>query len=629
MKKAIFTSLFSSVAALAVAAVAGNAPHMLDQRLKLQQSDDNAIAATEVSTKSVLAALSENRLLSEQELRQFAQASKLFQLDSIVGSTDNGTQRNQRQYFMYDERKLPVKRLNSFWNPSTGQWDTVETYDFVWDEDGYCLLQAAYSETAGQKYEFEYNDRHLGIVQILYTFADGKWTPVQRGDYKYDDGTNIVEEVISQWVAASSEWSKVVKNTATWDKLNRQTSFAKYNWNGTEWVGDGEKKIFEYVSDNSNLYTLNGWCIWDEQTKDWFWFMKREFQWNIYGQLTCQLESYFNKDTGKWDGCYEWYGRKMYNKKTVINYDAKKRITDETYSEEHEIGTFTPMSDIIRTWTDLEDGGSKEVINTRSLRSNREPWAENIVLQDSTIKLYNAAGLETYSEEWHIRGVSGPLYRYQKFVKTYDVNGYLASEYQYARNNQNLEVWLPTTGINYTNDKEGNKLEQISVKWQKSDSTWVNNNRIINKFENGIQTEQMAYRWTNDDWKPNWGNSQSYDFSVRVGQIVLWPGADFLYKLNEVRTYNGKGDDWDYMANVYSYSDVKDSGVDQIADCQVKISYSANKVTVDGEGEISTRIYDAAGRCVIATAERAIDMSACAPGLYIVKAGDASRKIIK
>lgn len=114
MKKAIFTSLFSSVAALAFAEVAGNAPCMLDQRLKLQQSDDNVLAATEVSTKSVLAALSENRLLSEQELRQFAQASKLFQLDSIVGSTDNGTQRNQRQYFMYNDKKIPVKRLNSY-----------------------------------------------------------------------------------------------------------------------------------------------------------------------------------------------------------------------------------------------------------------------------------------------------------------------------------------------------------------------------------------------------------------------------------------------------------------------------------------------------------------------------------
>lgn len=629
MKKAIFTSLFSSVAALAFAEVAGNAPCMLDQRLKLQQSDDNVLAATEVSTKSVFAALSENRLLSEQELRQFAQASKLFQLDSIVGSTDNGTQRNQRQYFMYNDKKIPVKRLNSYWDSSTGQWDTVETYEFVWDEDGWCLEQSAYSETAGQKYVFEYNDRHLGIVQILYTLQDGKWVPQQRGDYKYDDGTNIIEEVISQWVQATSEWSKVVKNTATWDNLNRQTSFAKYKWTGSEWVGDGEKKLFEYIGDAPKLYSMNGWCVWDEQTKDWFWFMKREFFWNDKGQSLGLLESYFNKDTNKWDGCYEWYGRKMYNKKTVINYDSKYRITDETYSEEHEIGTFTPMSDIIRTWSDLKDGISQEVAVTKTLRSNREPWAENIIVQDSTIKQYNPAGSEIYSEEWHIRGASGPLYRYQKFVKTYDANGYLASEYQYARNNQNLEEWLPTTGINYVNDKEGRKIEQNSVKWQKSDSTWVNNNRFTYKYENGVQTEELAYRWRNEEWTPNYGTGQFYDFGVMVNSLVLWPGADFIYKLNEVRSYSANGNDWNYFANVYHYSDIKDSGIDGIADSQVKISYSRNVVTVNGEGEITTRIFDAAGRCVIATAERSIDLSAYAPGLYIIKSGDASKKIVK
>lgn len=625
----ILSSIFSGVAVAAVAAFVNNAPAMLEQRLKMYEPENKSQVATDGSSRSVLQMLSTKKIMSEKELRRFAEAVKVCQLDSIVGSTDNGTQKSQRQYFIYDENKLPMKRINSYWNPSTENWDPAEYYDFVWNEDGYCLVQAAYNENAGQKYEFEYNERKLGIVQILSVYENGKWIPQQRGDYKYDDAGNIIEEMVSQWNAASSEWEQVVKNVAVWDNLKRQTEFASYQWDGTAWTGNGEKKVFQYPGDAKDRYVLNGWYVWDEETSDWFWYMKREFEWNADNQLVCQTESYFNKDTGAWDGCYEWYNKKMYNKQTVINYDAKKRITDETYSEAHEIGAFTAMSDIIRDWTDLEDGASQEVITTRALRSNREPWAENIVLQDSTIKRYNPAGLETYMEEWHVRGASGPLYRYQKTEKSYDSNGYLASEYTYSQNRQNPDEWLGVTGIDYTRDKDGNVLEQLSVKWQSADSVWVYNNRFVNKYDNGCQIEQLAYRWRDEKWTPNYGTGQFYDFNVKVGDIVLWPGADFEYKLNEVRSYTGDGDDWTYMANVYHYSEIKEGGVGEVADSDVRISYDGNAVCVSGEGDVMTRIFDAAGRSMVATTAKTIDVSGFAEGLYVVRSSDAVKKIMK
>ena len=44
---------------------------------------------------------------------------------------------------------------------------------------------------------------------------------------------------------------------------------------------------------------------------------------------------------------------------------------------------------------------------------------------------------------------------------------------------------------------------------------------------------------------------------------------------------------------------------------------------------MTTNIFDAAVRCVVATSEKNIDLSAYPAGLYIVKAGDASKKIVK
>lgn len=628
MKKVILSSIFTGLAVAAVATVADGSPLMPDQRLGIQEPTKKAQTATEASTQSALLSLSQKRLMNEKELRQFAAAASCFQLDSIIGLTGNGEELSQRQYFMYDSHKYPVKRINSLWNESTHEWDTVETYEYEWDEDGYCLVQSVVSDPGGQKLEFEYNDRHLGIVQVLYNYVDGEWVPQQRGDYKYDDAGNITEEVISQWEPDTSEWSKIVKNVAVWDNLNRQTDFAKYEWTGTAWKGSS-RKIFGYLGDATDVYTLNGWYTWEEDANDWFYYMKREFVWNSDGQLIRQTEDYFNKDTNAWDGCYSWDGVTKYNKLTVINYDSKKRITDETYSESHEAGEYVAMSDILHIWEDLADGTSEQTVLSRALRDNREPWAEKIVLQDSTIRRYNAAGQETLMEEWRPRGTA--LAQYTKTEKSYDSSGYLASEYAYNPNSQVPGEWVGATGIDYTNDADGNVIEQVSVNWNRTASDWVNNNRFVKEYDHGIQTKQLGYKWRDDAWSTNFGSEQIYDFDVMVSDLILWPGADFIYKLKEVRSYTGNGIGWDYTTNVYHYSEVQGTGVDEIADTDstVKISFNGQTVTVSGEEAVATSIYDAAGRLVVMTSENAIDMSDCAPGLYIVKAGDASKKIMK
>lgn len=630
MKKVILSSIFAGVATLAIASLASGSPAMLDQRLKAQDSAENVQASEQTTSRSVLESLSNKKMMSEKELREFAAVTKAMQLDSIIGAAENGTMLQTRQYFMYDANKYPVKRINSYWNTATEKWDTAETYEYVWDEDGYCLEQSVYSETTGQKYQFQYNDRHLGILQILSVYENGIWTPQQRGDYTYDDAGNITEEVISQWNAASKEWEKVQKNTADWDNLNRQTCYSQYKWNGTTWVGLSRKN-FEYLGNAEKIYTLNGWSLWDAATADWIYYMKREFNWNADGQLTSQVETYLNRDTNKWDGCYEWDGSLKYNKKTVINYDSKKRITDETYYESHEIGEYVAMSDIIRTWSDLAGGASQEIVNSRALRNNRSPWEENIILQDSTVNQYNVAGQPTLSEEWHIRGVSGPLYRYQKSEKTYDANGFLASEYTYSQNRQDTESWLPISATLITNDAEGHEIERIAKKWQASENDWVNNNRFTSKYDHGLQIENLAYRWRNGEWTPNWGTGLFYDFDMNINQLVLWPGADFYYKLDETRSYSADGEDWMYSSNVYHYSKLNDSnGIEGIAaDSNIRISYAHETVTVESEGEVMTNIYDTAGRCVLATSEKNIDLSAYPAGLYIVKSGDASKKIVK
>lgn len=130
---------------MTVASLVSSPPAMLDQRLKLQEPAAE-VQATEATSQSVLESLTKKKMMTEKELREFAAVTKVMQLDSIIGAAENGLVLQQRQYFMYDTHKYPVKRLNSYWNTATHKWDTAETYEYVWDEDGYCLEQSAYSE---------------------------------------------------------------------------------------------------------------------------------------------------------------------------------------------------------------------------------------------------------------------------------------------------------------------------------------------------------------------------------------------------------------------------------------------------------------------------------------------------
>ena len=130
------------------------------------------------------------------------------------------------------------------------------------DEDGYVLSMMAYSKVSGQRYDYEYNDKKWGISQTYYTYDGSVWTPVQRGEYKYDDRANITEEVISAWDAASESWTPVIKSIAEYDEYNRMVMLEPYEWNGSEWYGSGEKKRYVWTEDGTNQTLVDQACGW-------------------------------------------------------------------------------------------------------------------------------------------------------------------------------------------------------------------------------------------------------------------------------------------------------------------------------------------------------------------------------
>lgn len=246
---------------------------------------------------------------------------------------------------------------------------------------------------------------------------------------------------------------------------------------------------------------------------------------------------------------------------------------------------------------------------------------------DVTTTDYDAAGRETLVESLHVNMSTMELVNYQKNEYGYDEAGNKTFEKLWSSRG---EDWIPGSYSSYEYDTDNRVVEQISRRGVRDagEDDWENNNRFTWVYgQDDIITEKLAYRWVDEDWAPNWGNGDFYDFSVSVADLVLWPGANFLYKLEETRSYNGYGDEWDYMASVYYYSDI-DTSVEKVADNGLTLRYTDRMVIVDGDGDYTVRVYDAGGRCVIESAASRIDLSGLQSGMYVVTAGTSTLKVI-
>ena len=272
-------------------------------------------------------------------------------------------------------------------------------------------------------------------------------------------------------------------------------------------------------------------------------------------------------------------------------------------------------------WTDYEDGASK-CVRTSNIKRNDEWYVGDVTTTD-----YDAAGRETLVESLHVNMSTMELVNYQKNEYGYDEAGNKTFEKMWSSRG---EGWIPGSYSSYEYDTDNRVVEQISRRGVRDagEDDWENNNRFTWVYgQDDIITEKLAYRWVDEDWAPNWGNGDFYDFSVSVADLVLWPGANFLYKLEETRSYNGYGDEWDYMASVYYYSDI-DTSVEKVADNGLTLRYTDRMVIVDGDGDYTVRVYDAGGRCVIESAASRIDLSGLQSGMYVVTAGTSTLKVI-
>lgn len=585
--------------------------------------------------------------LSGAQLHRVPESQTKQRLDSIVTTVQSTGKPYSKQQFSFDKDNLPVKRVNSLWDENTNEYVPAEVYEFTWDADGYCLSQTQKSDLYGYgiKIEYVYNDKKLGIQQIQSSMnADGSWTPTSKGEYKYDDNANIIEETIYNYDADNKAWTPATHNLATWNDKGWMTMYEGYYWNGTDWEGSDEKKEYTYLTKDQMTQVKS--YIWLPDERKWFWYCNYEQDFNDKLLCTRIEKQFYNREFSDWGGHAEYNGTVYDNNKSVMEYydDGRHKYDQSFSSEEH--GKYTLGADWTYDWTDLEDGG-KSCYQEASVYDTDGTKTITGIFVDG----YDAAGNHNYLLEKQRNWNTGEILADYERDWTYNDKGLLVNEHTYSFTENGTKPH-GDLAVEYTYDDKGNRISTVNYA-QKSDSgdeggmkpfgapskatdagtmDWVYTTKNEYAYEqDSILVQNYFYRWENEKWNMANGERDYYDYDTPLSNVIIWPGYSGYHKMDRMLTFI-YGTENDFYVNKYCYSNVTPTSISSINDANTVRVYPTlvdNGFTVEAPADTEVLVFATSGACVAKTKAGYVSAQNLPSGLYVVVAGNTKTKIIK
>ena len=561
------------------------------------------------------------------EVKGSATERNKMRLDSIIGTNPDDSNYT-RQYFVFDDQNRITRRINSYWNASTNAWETAEEYNFVWDKDGYVLMQSIEGYGQGERHEYVYNNRKLGIEDVISILNEsGEWIKVQKSEYQYDEKDNIIDEMIHLW--SGNEWVKATHNTATWDDQKRQTSILSMTWDGTEWIGSTKE---DYVWHADDKLSYKGMWRWLD-TKEWQLVDIFLQEFNEAGQCTMQHRNFWNDDRKDWSGEYPSWGPTggtCITYEATITYDEQGRVVLQKHKECYNDSTEWFLgSEMITEWTDgLENSGYESEMNAYlyDYDTKKKTWNQREYVR------YNAQGLKTW---W--------LQQMQNADAT-EMNDLFEEKYEYDERGNLLysAVWdwiegirTPTVEERNTYDTDNNIIESYFREADaggsipigsprkgpgheaQDDEGWKNTSHFTYKYENGERIEKLGWRWNNSDWSPNFGEAVKYDWSFPASELITPIGWTDSYKIDFTYNYTGDGNDgWFTNTNTYYYAE-HSTGINKTE--AGNLSFANNILKVSGGNDIENCVYDITGKQIYQGNNSEENLNHLNKGIYVVR----------
>ncbi len=579
-----------------------------------------------------------------------------LKLDEVIMTNPDGSNA-QKECYEYNDKGKEIRRKTYYWDTMTQSWGSpAMQYDYTWSEDGLILVEQVTSGSQGVRYEYKYNDKGLGIEQVTSELGfNGKWTPVSKGEYAYDDNANIIDELLCTW--DGMQWVNNTHNQATWDGKNRQTSFIGYAWDGTSWQGTGND-VYEWFDgprdpdyiegSNPERMTYKGESLWING--EWHLYYKFINEFNTEGRIAGQSELYYNRTLNAWCGGDTWDGLvynplSWYGKITYDDHGAQtlsetwKYLPDNSgvislgasptvwkYDDEgNRVGLYKFVQNIYNENNEKIDEKVSQQTHYAYNADNKCTWVrEQLVNEDgSTTDLfeekyvYNEQGLQTISAVWDwVDGKRTPT-----------------SWTEYKYNAEGLPVELITKSGDSGLSPLGAPATRGAEIEPDDETGWVNASRWTYAYENGTLIEKLGYRWANGEWTTNNGQTVEYDFDVTPDEFIKPEGWTDPYKINRVKNYYADGyNGWLISTNTYYYSEALPSGIGAVnagGNDDVKVSYADGNLHISADGNVTVNIYGAGGMLARSAAEKTVYVGDMPAGLYIVTVNGYSTKFIK
>lgn len=444
-------------------------------------------------------------------------------------------------------------------------------------------------------------------TMFIYTFAPNSTvkTLIGRSIYKLDANGNTTEDFRQSWDATSAIWVNTVFYVYTFNTASLQTSYLYQNWVAGAWQAylrgtntyDVNNNLTKYIRERRNTTT----GLWANESIE-------EYSYNSSGKEVESIYGSWNATTSLWD--YTDDNLTTYTPTGQIaeiivlsnNGTAWENGSRETYSYD---AIDNLLSKTYQTW----DIGTGAWVN--STQYNYSYNASNLLTQTifkqwdipssswknkSRIDKVYLPNTSLSSETWYIWNTTGSVWDYSmRYLYTYTTAGYKDLETTQSYNLTSL-TWVNIVLTDHNYDANNKEIETLESNWNTTTSTWQIITRKTYEYIGGNLVAEDNYS--------NWNTAMSYFNnhirfehhcrSTHVGIYDISGAEQFSLYPNPVSTQN--------------------LIINTLENTTFIISDIAGKTMQSGEVTIG---------------ENAIQLQDFSTGVYVVKVGNNTKRLIK
>ena len=387
-----------------------------------------------------------------------------------------------------------------------------------------------------------YEGANITLIEN-YALVEGVWKGTKKEEYTYVSGENT-KTITYTW---SDGWVYATKYEAGYQDGNITISATNYTWNGTSWVGTGNRIQTTTVNGKeTEKLTQN----WPSGATEW---TNASITTNTYNADGVNILTY----NGTWNGS-RWVVSSM-RRTDIIKDAAGRQVLNASW---------VCSSDSV--WRGIQkDTTSYSATNKELYRASYTSWLNNKwVLSYKVEHRYDGADRLILEQRYDWK--NGKEQGRYKYEHEYDAQGREIMNASYLDWSTTRNDWIGTSKSEYEYDSNGRKSKEISYTWGSGDWTyyrlydyqydaagreilqivqrysnnaWVYSNKYEKEYSGSTLVKDNVYRWSTNKWQLYTQSESYYDDDAQ---------AKLRHVING--SWNTRGVLQSYTDKLYSYA---------------------------------------------------------------------------